>query len=189
MKKLLALLLLSPLAFAEQSSVLNDGTNTLDLESLSQFFPNDSYIGLTCSNEKSTIHNDIEYLKKHGRPWLYYRMYAFSIKDNQGAALIEANFSNCNLCKEKDKTLSYNIKIKNVFNRLEVNDWGVKINPRYMAERINRTTLEAGTRGIQCEISSQEQMKEFGYKIAKKIQGIEKMKKDREEARLNERKF
>lgn len=188
MKKLLALLLLSPLAFAEQSSVLNDGTNTLDLESLSQFFPNDSYVGLTCSNEKDKRHNDIEYVKKKGRFWLQYRMHAFSIKDNQGATLIEASFGNCNFCKEKKR--GYNIKIKDKFAGIEVSDWSVKINDRYMGERINRTTLKSDLPyGIQCEISSQEQMKDFGYKIAKKIQEYEKIKKDREEARLNERKF
>ena len=43
MKKLLALLLLSPLAFAD---VWEDATETLNLEFLGRWFPNDTYIGL-----------------------------------------------------------------------------------------------------------------------------------------------
>ena len=180
MKKLLALLLLSPLAFAEQSSGLNDGTNTLDLESLSQFFPNDSYIGLTCSDEEDKSYSHL----------LQYRMYALSTKDNQGVTLIQAEFADCeNSCTDFEKT-KFSIEIKDKFNRLEVSDFSIKMDDWYYEIYLNRTTLKLGTLGnFQCEISSQEQMKDFGYKIAKKIQDFEKIKKDLEEARLNARKI
>ena len=188
MKKLLALLLLSPLAFAEQSSVLIDGNNTLDLENLSQYFPNDSYVGLSCSNEKDEKRNSIEYYKKYGYFSVGYYMFVVSISENTGRHLMSSWFTDCFFCKGSNKPEVYKIIIdeKKYNKSFELHDSFIE----FTHTRISRNTLRfLHDDNIQCEISSQEELKQFGYGIVKKIQDYEKVAKDRKEAYLKKRKL
>ena len=168
MKKLLALLLLTPLASANW----NGSTNTLDLERLGQWLPDDSYVGLICDNEVATHEGTTSY-----------RMLSFSLKDMRGINLLAYWHSKAYADLEPG---FWGMNKNERWGELEVTDYRIKIkNPG--SYTLNRETLYF--LGGSCKIASKEEMKEFGYKVEKLYQEHQKIIKDTIEKRLNKRKL
>jgi hypothetical protein len=174
MKKLLALLLLSPLGLTEESLTV-EPTNTLDLERLSQFFPNDSYMGFTCRTKDSSYDSSATM-----------RMFVLSLEEKKGINLIDATFIWLKF-SEQPYPEYINLMKNEKWGQLTVTDWYITIeNPGRNKIDRNELTVRYDT---PCEISTQDEMKQFGYKILKQIQVFEKRKKDDLESKLKKRKL
>ena len=173
MRKLLALLLLSPLGLTDESLTV-EPTNTLDLERLSQFFPNDSYTGFTCRTG-DTYNTDY-----------IYRMFVVSKEEKKGINLMHASFIWGKFNANPYPTY-INLMKNEKWGQLTVTDWYITIeNPG--RNKLDRTELTVRW-DTPCEISTQNEMKKFGYEILKKIQVFEKRKKDELESKLKKRKL
>ena len=195
MKKLLALLLLSPLAAADMK--WSYATNTLDLDRLSQWFLNDSYIGMTCSNDSSRMNT---------KPYdMNYIMMVFSIEERKGINLMWYTHK-AYRDKSKDLTQNWTDSSKFAMHKNEewsdfyINDFEITIKDPGKTYLSRETLILDGASAggsfrsdTPCKIVTEEEMKEFGYKLEKLYQKHRKIVDDNVndnlERRLNKRKL
>ncbi|MDA9957930.1 hypothetical protein N9D68_02730 [Gammaproteobacteria bacterium] len=196
MKKLLALLLLSPLAYSYENWA--EATNTLDLERLSQWFPNDSYIGMTCTNENSRITWKVYEIN--------YKMMVFSLEERKGinlmwyqhkAYLDESKDLTHNWTNQKEAGWTNFAMYKNEkWSEFYIDDSSIEIeNPGHNS--ISRYTLFLEPHSLggavswdtPCKIVTEEEMKDFGYKAEKLYQKHKKIVDDNIKNRLKKRKL
>ncbi|MDA8926331.1 hypothetical protein OAR74_01100 [Gammaproteobacteria bacterium] len=186
MKKLLALLLLSPLASAYWSEI----TNTLDLENLSQWFPNDSYIGLTCTNSN---YRPMSYRSKAD-----YKMMVFSLEELKGINLMfyrHTNYQrdfdnidpNSSYIYNWDSYAYFTMYKNEKWGKLTVKDYSIQIDSPG-SNTIDREKLRLNDE-TYCNIATEEEMKEFGYRVEKLYQKHRKIVDDNIENRLKKRKL
>ena len=175
MKKLLALLLLSPLAFAD---IWENATETLNLEFLGRWFPNDTYIGLICSNEGSPNQKQ------------EYYMMTLSLEEEKAIHLMKYTHSSLNSryfnYDDWNKTYHEMHKNEKWANYMHITDSYISFsNPGFIT--IWRDKLEVDR--TPCKKVSKDEMKEFGYKVEKIYQKHQKIIDDNYDRWLKKRKI
>lgn len=175
MKKLLALLLLSPLASA---NVWRDATETLNLEFLSRWFPNDTYIGLICSRESEPIQTQ------------EYYMMTLSLEEEKGIHLMyykhESLTDYYHSYDKWNKTYHEMHKNEKWASSFRVTDRLISFSsPGYID--IWRDKLKVST--TPCKKVSKDEMKKFGYKVEKIYQKHQKIIDDNYDKWLKKRKI
>ncbi len=188
MKKLLALLLLSPLAFGDEWDEAGDqyASNSLDLESFDRFLPNDTYIALICYGDTSGEQGNRFYLstlsleEKKGINLLEYR-HAGWIDNSSFADDDGTNFSSWN---RKWHSIMRN---ENWARHFSANDFYISImSPGY--SYIDRSDLENSVYPCK-KTTSVDEIKEFASKVERLYQKHQKIIDDNYQRRLNKRKL
>ena len=182
MKKLLVLLLLSPLAFA-----WDDATESLNLKYLSIFIPNDSYTGFTCE-----YNSDSRMIKSS------YRMFTLSLEENRGINLLhyEHQFNKMEeyrACRNENtkknvacgpehyKDIHHELHRNSSWaNYFSVSDFSITIStPGYTY--LDRTDI--GT----CKEANVQEMKEFATKVIDMHDKYQKIIDDNYQRKLDKR--
>ena len=194
MKKLLALLLLSPLAFTGvYPDVWEDATESLNLEYLSIFIPNDSYTGFTCE-----YNSDSRMLKSR------YKMFTFSIEEDRGINLLDyehqfnkmEEYRGCVNENKKELEACGPKHYKDIHHKLHRNSsWGAYLwvsdfyisigTPGYNS--LGRDDLKVET--INCKKANVQEMKEFATKVIDMHDKYQKIIDDNYQRKLDKRKL
>tara|TARA_B100001059_G_C17775329_1_gene550902 strand:- start:34 stop:543 length:510 start_codon:yes stop_codon:yes gene_type:complete len=169
MKKLLALLLLSPLASA---NVWKDATETLNLEFLSRWFPNDTYIGIKCVGSNGSERE--------------YRMMTLSIEEEKGINLLEYTHWDNDLSLDYWNKSSHEMHKNEKWSKVSIQDMYISIwDIGYST--IWRDTFEVN--GIPCYKADKDDMKRFGYYVEKIYKKNQKLIDDNYQKKLDKRKL
>ena len=163
MKKLLALLLLSPLATLNANDKFWSGT--LDLENLGQFFINDSYVGLLCE-----WHRNDESL---------YEIAVISVEEKRGINLMY------HYIEFIDEKIYFGLKKNDKWSWVKISDMYIQISG---LGSINRETLILN-RESQCQITDQEVVKASAYQLLESQEELEKEKMNSYQEQLKKRKL
>jgi len=166
MKKLLTLLLLSPLATLNANDEYWSGT--LDLENLGQFFINDSYVGLLCERHEDGRMGDSKY-----------EIAVVSVEEKRGINLMFHSI------EPNDEYIGSSLKKNDIWQKTYISDLWIEIDGLGV---INRETLILNT-STQCQITDQEVVKASAYQLAESQEELEKERMNLYQERLKKRKL
>ena len=167
MKKLLALLLLSPLAFANV-----DEKHIQILENIDKFFPNNTYLGIHCFHEKDKDIAKLLSLSKEDNKIYWILKYTLSYVSETKVAL------NSHFIRTNDQPCTNCITDKYFTNQNEFLGANIYIDRFTLRWRDTRRDTIRHEYKIdrefkKCEVISKEQMIEKGKDLSKKIQNNE----------------
>ena len=173
MKKLLALLLLSPLAFANV-----DEKHIQILENIDKFFPNNTYLGIHCFHEKDKNIAKLLSLSKEDNKIYWILKYTLNYVSETKVALnghfIRTNDQPCTYCITDTYFTNQKkfLETRNIYIDRFTLRWRDTIRHEYKIDREFK----------KCEVISKEQMIEKGKDLSEKIQNNEiEINKRREE--------
>jgi len=164
MKKLLALLLLSPLAFANV-----DEKDIQILENIDKFFPNNTYLGIHCFHEKNKNTAKLLSLSKEDNKIYWILKYTLSYVSETKVAL------NSHFIRTNDQPCTNCITDKYFTNQNEFLGANIYIDRFTLRWRntIRQYSQVRDNEFKKCEVISKEQMIEKGKDLSKKIQNNE----------------
>ena len=166
MRKLLALLLLSPLATLNAND--KNWSGTLDLENSGQFFINDSYVGLLCERHEDGHMGDSKY-----------EIAVVSVEEKRGINLMYLSI------EPNDEYIGSSLKKNDKWNKTHISDLWIEIDGLGV---INRETLTLNEYW-QCQIVDQEVVKASAYELAESHEELEKERMNLYQERLKKENY